>query len=64
MKSQAFLLFKDRLVEYLRNFVRSLQLNVGTIEEILEGLGEDQVETVLEKAWNTICPFPGWIWKK
>ena len=50
MKSQAFLLFKDRLVEYLRNFVRSLQLNVGTIEEILEGLGEDQVETVLEKA--------------
>ncbi|WP_302157807.1 TIGR02677 family protein [uncultured Acidaminococcus sp.] len=50
MKTQAFLVFKDRLIEYLRNFVRSLQLNAGTIEEILEGLARDQVETVLEKA--------------
>lgn len=50
MKSQAFLLFKDRLIEYLRNFVRSLQMNVGTIEEILESLEKNQAEMVLEKA--------------
>ena len=35
MHTQEFLLFKDKLVEYLRNFVTSLQRNVGVIEELL-----------------------------
>lgn len=49
MKTQAFFLFKDRLIEYLRNFVHSLQNNVGSIEEILAGMDPDLVEQVLEK---------------
>ena len=29
MRTQAFLIFKDKLVEYLRNFVKGLQSHVG-----------------------------------
>lgn len=29
MRTQEFLVFKDRLIDYLRSFVRSLQMNVG-----------------------------------
>lgn len=58
MKTQAFLLFKDRLIEYLRNFVRSLQSNVGIIEEILAGLETDPVEQVLEKAVDYHLSIP------
>ena len=35
MKTKEFLVFKDRLIEYLRTFVKSLQKNVGIIESIL-----------------------------
>ena len=33
MKTKEFLVFKDRLIEYLRSFVKSLQINVTTIEQ-------------------------------
>ena len=33
MRTKEFLVFKDKLVEYLRNFVKGLQKNVGVIEE-------------------------------
>lgn len=32
MKTREFLLFKDRLIEYLRSFVKGLQANVSAIE--------------------------------
>ena len=35
MRTKEFLVFKDKLVEYLRNFIRGLQKNVGVIEETL-----------------------------
>ena len=35
MHTKQFLVFKDRLVEYLRNFIKGLQRNVGVIEEDL-----------------------------
>lgn len=49
MHTQEFLLFKDKLVEYLRNFVTSLQRNVGVIEELLQALSPSLCEAVLEK---------------
>lgn len=49
MHTQEFLLFKDKLVEYLRNFVTSLQRNVGVIEELLDALSPSLCEVVLEK---------------
>ena len=32
MRTKEFLVFKDKLVEYLRNFIKGLQKNVGVIE--------------------------------
>ncbi|MDF2472326.1 MAG: hypothetical protein K0R21_108 [Anaerocolumna sp.] len=42
MKSREFLIFKDKLIEYLRTFVKSLQMNSGTIEKhLLDVTGEE-----------------------
>lgn len=49
MKSKSFLLFKDRLVEYLRSFVKSLQANASVIESLLGGFTEDKLQIILEK---------------
>lgn len=48
MKTKDFLLFKDRLIEYLRSFVKSLQLNVTTIEQILKNVDEQYISGILE----------------
>ncbi len=50
MRAKEFLLFKDKLVEYLRNFVKGLQKNVGVIEENLRLADAGMVEGILEKA--------------
>ena len=44
MKTREFLVFKDRLIEYLRSFVKSLQINVSAIEQILRGVHPDTIE--------------------
>ena len=49
MKTKAFLLFKDRLIEYLRSFVKSLQLNATNIEQLLSKLPKDQIQMILER---------------
>lgn len=49
MRTKEFLVFKDKLVEYLRNFIRGLQRNVGIIEEILRNIEPELLERVLEK---------------
>lgn len=49
MKTKAFLVFKDRLTEYLRTFVKSLQSNVTAIEQIMKRIREEAVEYVLEQ---------------
>lgn len=49
MQTRAFLAFKDQLVEYLRNFIKNLQRNVGAIEEELQMITEAQKAAVLEK---------------
>ena len=49
MRTKEFLVFKDKLVEYLRNFIKGLQRNVGVIEEHLRFLEPDVLEKVLNK---------------
>ena len=49
MRTKEFLVFKDKLVEYLRNFIKGLQRNVGVIEENLRLLDRTILEPVLEK---------------
>ena len=49
MRTKEFLVFKDKQVEYLRNFIKGLQRNVGVIEEHLRFLEPDVLEKVLNK---------------
>ena len=49
MHTKQFLVFKDRLVEYLRSFIKGLQRNVGVIEEDLRGLDPLVRQQVFEK---------------
>ena len=49
MRTKEFLLFKDKLVDYLRNFIKSLQRNVGVIEESLRLWDLNLLEVVFEK---------------
>ena len=52
MHTKEFLVFKDRLVEYLRSFVKGLQRNVGVIEENLRVQKEEVWEIIFEKIIN------------
>lgn len=47
MRTKEFLVFKDRLIEYLRSFVRSLQVNVSAIEQRLKETDRELIEEIL-----------------
>lgn len=49
MQTKAFLVFKDRLLEYLRSFVKGLQQNVGPIELCLRSCSDESRERMLER---------------
>ena len=49
MRTKEFLVFKDRLIEYLRNFIKGLQRNAGVIEESLQSLDTELMEKVFRK---------------
>lgn len=49
MKTKAFLLFKDRLIEYLRSFIKSLQRNVGVIEELIIKADTDTLGKIFQR---------------
>lgn len=49
MKSKDFLLFKDKLIDYLRTFIKGLQRNVGVIESYLQDMKLEIKEEILEK---------------
>lgn len=49
MKTKEFLVFKDRLIEYLRTFVKSLQVNVTVIEQYLRQVKPENIQYLLER---------------
>lgn len=49
MKTREFLVFKDRLIEYLRSFVKSLQINVSAIEQSLRMVRPEIIQILLEQ---------------
>ena len=49
MKTKEFLLFKDRLIEYLRSFVKSLQVNVTSIEQKIRTVKQETIENILKR---------------
>ncbi len=58
MQTKAFLLYKDRLIEYLRTFVKSLQLNVGRIEEYIKQVKPEVLDTIFEKVLSYEMDIP------
>lgn len=49
MKTTEFLVYKDKLIEYLRSFVKGLQLNVGMIEEIFHKMPHEDMEVIFHR---------------
>lgn len=58
MHTKEFMVFKDRLIEYLRSFIKGLQRNVGVIEEYLRMLDEKTKNKCLRKLQRTNLQFP------
>lgn len=48
MRSMDFIVYKDNLVKYLREFVKELQRNAPEIEIFLKKLSEDVIKSVLD----------------
>lgn len=51
MKTIEFIVYKDTLVEYLRDFVKGLQRNAHTIENILSQVEDNLINNILEKVF-------------
>ena len=49
IKTREFLVFKDSLIEYLRTFVKSLQVNVTAIEQTLKKVHQETIQFILEQ---------------
>ena len=58
MKTKEFLVFKDRLIEYLRSFVKSLQVNVTAIEQQLRSVDREVVNQILQKVTEYELSIP------
>lgn len=58
MKTREFLVFKDKFIDYLRNFIKGLQHNTYAIEAILKEINEEEEKKVLEKVFEYSKSIP------
>lgn len=58
MKTKEFLVFKDRLIEYLRSFVKSLQMNASAIEQYLKDTEPRLISNILEQVTEYELSIP------
>lgn len=49
MKTKEFIVYKDALISYLREFVKGLQKNAHVIEETLRKIPDEAIEILLQK---------------
>lgn len=58
MKTKEFLVYKERFIDYFRDFIKGLQNNGSAIEAILKEISEDDEKRVLDKvfAYETSIP--------
>lgn len=49
MKTTEFLTFKERLIKYLREFIRELQINSFKIEKIFKEIGDQDIKEIIGK---------------
>jgi uncharacterized protein (TIGR02677 family) len=52
MKTLEFLVYKDRFIDYLRDFIKGLQYNVNAIESILKSIKEEDERVVITKIFS------------
>ncbi|HBM75288.1 MAG TPA: TIGR02677 family protein [Clostridiaceae bacterium] len=58
MKTKEFLLYKEKFIDYFRDFIKGLQNNSGTIEAILQDISAEDEKAVLEKVFNYEMAIP------
>ena len=58
MRTKEFLIFKDKLIEYLRNFVKGLQTNVGIIEAAIKGFDETMLQSLINRIFQYELSIP------
>ncbi|MDF2700405.1 MAG: hypothetical protein K0Q49_1963 [Haloplasmataceae bacterium] len=52
MKTDGFLLYKDRLINYLRDFIKGLQHHSASIENIINNLQNEDIKIILNKVFE------------
>lgn len=58
MQTKEFLLFKDRLIDYLRSFVKGLQMNGGVIEKLLWQADKEALGVIFEEVTEYELAIP------
>ncbi|MDI3535694.1 MAG: TIGR02677 family protein [Eubacteriaceae bacterium] len=58
MQTKEFMVFKDRFIEYLRDFVKGLQLHAHAIEHLLGNFSPDLVDQVFNKVVDYELSIP------
>lgn len=58
MNTGAFLIFKEKLIEYLRDFIKTLQMNIYDIEDVLESITADEEIKLFHKITNHSLNIP------
>jgi len=51
MKTKEFIVYKERFIDYLRDFIKGLQYNVNAIESVLKKITEQEERAVLSKVF-------------
>lgn len=58
MKTKEFLVFKEKIIQYLRTFVKGLQEQAILLENFIQDIPSEDVETILEKVVRYECSIP------
>lgn len=58
MKTQEFMIFKDRFIDYLRDFIKGLQNHSHSIEAVLREILGKEPSKVLTKVWEYELSIP------
>ncbi len=58
MKTKHFLVYKEKLTEYLRYFIKELQSHAAVIERLLVGIPEDKLEALFSRITDYEMDIP------
>ena len=58
MKTESFLLFKEKIISYLRNFVKGLQEHAMILEDYIQNIPFETIVVLIEKAVNYEMSIP------